>query len=124
MARLATLNMSTRDLNTLRTILEEIETIITDSEQFAHLEKKFLMTVADGTHCGLFIAIYRIVTEVRRQPHWCATRMQMLTPERIFEVQQKLRSFYNALESRDIESAVEYMKLLIASTQEDMIYSP
>ena len=124
MARLATLNMSTRDLKKLSAILEEIESIVTDSERFARLEKEFLMAVADGTHCGLFIAIYQIVSEVRRQPHWCATRMQMLTPERISQAQQELRSFYNALESRDIETAVEYMKLLIASTQETMIYSP
>ena len=41
-ARLATLYMSVRDLVNLRKLLEEIEEIVTDAEQFAHLEKRFL----------------------------------------------------------------------------------
>lgn len=124
MARLATLNLSTRELAALRKLLEDIESIVTDAERFAHLEKQFLMTIAEGTHLRMFITLYGIVNEVRRQPHWCATRIQTLSPERILDSQKKLRSLYNALANRDIESAVEFMKLLIVGTQEDMIYSP
>jgi DNA-binding FadR family transcriptional regulator len=124
MVRLATLNLSTRELAVLRKLIEEIEGIVADAERFAHLEKQFLMTIAEGTHIPLFVTMYGIVNEVRRQPHWCETRIQMLSPERIIEGQKKLRSLYKSLASRDIEGAVEFMKLLIASTQEDMIYSP
>lgn len=124
MVRLATLNLSTRELATLGSLLKDIEGIVTDAERFAHLEKQFLMTIAEGTHLRLFVTLYGIVNEVRRQPHWCATRIQALSPERILDSQKKLRSLYNALANRDIESAVEFMKLLIAGTQEDMIYSP
>lgn len=124
MVRLATLNLSTRELAALHDLLKNIESIVTDAERFAHLEKQFLMTVAEGTHLPLFVTLYGIVTEVRRQPHWCETRTKSLSPERILDSQKKFRSLYNALAGRDIESAVEVMKLLIAGTQEDMIYSP
>lgn len=124
MIRLAALYMSVRDLAKLRKLLDDIQKIVTDAEQFAHLEKKFLMTIAEGTRNPLFITMYRIINEVRRQPHWCTTRIQTLSPERILESQKKLKSLYNALESRDIESAVEFMKLLIADAQEEMIYAP
>ncbi len=124
MVRLATLNMSTRELANLRKLLEDIEKIVADAEKFAHLEKQFLMTIAEGTHNRLFITMYAIVNEVRRQPHWCATKIQTLSPDRILVNQKKLKSLFNALANRDIESAVEFMKLLIVDTQEDMIYSP
>ncbi|MBA2127204.1 FadR family transcriptional regulator [Hyphomicrobium methylovorum] len=123
-ARLATLYMSVRDLTNLRRLLEEIETIVADGEQFAHLEKLFLMQIAEGTHNRLLITMYRIICEVRKQPQWCATRIQTLSPVRIREIQKKFRSLYEALECRDIEGAVEFMKLLVASNQEDLIYQP
>jgi GntR family uxuAB operon transcriptional repressor len=124
MVRLATLYMSVRDLMNLRSLLEEIDAIVTDAEKFALLEKQFLMKVAEGTHNRLLITMYRIVCEVRRQPHWCATRIQTLSPQRIRENQKRLRSLYEALENRDIESAVEFMKLIIASNHEDLMYTP
>lgn len=123
MVRLAALYMSVRDLANLKNILEEIERIITNAELFAHLEKKFLLAIAEGTHNRLLLTIYTIIHEVRRQPRWCATRVKSLSPERIVENQARLRSLYNALENRDTESAVEFMKLLIAGHQDDLLNS-
>ncbi len=123
-ARLATLYMSVRDLIELKGMLEEIEAIVADAEKFALVEKLFMMKIAEGTHNRLLITMYRIVFEVRRQPHWLATRIQTLSPQRISESQTQLRSLYEALESRDIEGAVEFMKLIVASKQQDLIYSP
>ena len=124
MVRLATLYMSVRDLNELRTLLVEIEEIVADAVKFALLEKKFLMTIAEGTHNRLLVTMYRIVGEVRCQPHWLATRVQSLSPQRISDSQKRLRSLFEALESRDIESAAEFMKLIIANNQEDLMYAP
>lgn len=121
MVRLAALYMSVRDLSELRAIVDEIDKIVVDAEQFAHLEKKFLMKIAEGTHNRLLVTIYRIITEVRRQPHWCATRVQSLSPERIAESQSRLKSLYGALESRDTESAVSFMKLVLAGAQDDLL---
>lgn len=120
--RLASIYMSVRDLTKLRQQLEKLETIITDAAEFADLEKQFMMTICEGTHNSLIVAMYRILHEVRRQPQWCANKMRTLTPVRIRDAQRALRSLYTALERRDVDTAVECMRLYISSTHEDMIY--
>ena len=120
--RLATISMSSRDMIRLRELLEQIDRVVTDADQFARLEKEFLMTIAEGTRNPLIIGMYKIVQEVRKLPQWCATKQQTLTPERIRDNKKRLLSLYASLENRDIESAVAFMKLHIASMQEDMIY--
>lgn len=124
MARLATLYMSARDVTRLRTILEQLDNIVAEAHRFAHLEKEYLLAIAEGTHNPVINAIYKIITGIRRQPHFCAPRIKALSPERIRDAQLRLRSLYRALEVRDVESAVECMKLVLSSMQEDMIYSP
>jgi DNA-binding FadR family transcriptional regulator len=124
MVRLATLYMSARDMAKLRGLLEQLEVIVAEAERFAHLEKEFLMTIAEGTHNPLLVAMYKIITEGRRQPHWCTPTVKALSPDRIRENQKRLRSLYKALENRDVDSAVEFMQLVISAMQEDMIYSP
>lgn len=122
MVRLATIYMSTRDLAELSRQLALIETIVTESDRFASLEEEFMMQIAHGTHNSLIVAMYAILHEVRRQPQWAASRRQTLTPSKIRSIQLLLRSLYDALERRDVETAVELIKLHVASTHEDMIY--
>lgn len=121
--RLATIYMSVRDLTKLEQQLAQLEAIVTDAAEFAELEKQFMMTICEGTHNSLIVAMYRIMHEVRRQPQWCANKKRTLTPMRIREAQRALRSLYTALERRDVDTAVECMRLYISSTQEDMIYA-
>jgi len=121
MVRLATLYMSTRDLAELSKRLAVLETIVTESDKFSTLEDDFMMEIARGTHNSLIVAMYAILNEVRRQPQWAAGRRQMLTPSKIRNVQLLLRSLYDAIARRDVETAVELIKLHIASTHEDMI---
>ena len=122
MIRLATIYMSTRDLSELGAQLAKLETIVTESDKFASLEDDFMMMIARGTHNSLITAMYAILHEVRRQPQWAASRRQMLTPAKIRSIQMLLRSLYDAISRRDVETAVELIKLHVASTHEDMIY--
>lgn len=122
-ARLATIYMSMRDLATLRSLLEELEAIVTDADQFAHLEKQFMNALCHGTYNSAIITMYRVLHEVRKQPQWCANKKLTLTPSRIRQVQGALRSLFSALERRDADNAVECMRLYLSSAQEDMIYA-
>lgn len=122
MVRLATIYMSTRDLSELGHQLDQIERIATESDHFASLEDDFMMLIARGTHNSLITAMFAILHEVRRQPQWAASRRQMLTPSKIRSIQLLLRSLYEAVSRRDVETAVELIKLHVASTHEDMIY--
>lgn len=122
MVRLATIYMSTRDLAELGTQLAALETIVTESDKFATLEDDFMMMIARGTHNSLIAAMYAILHEVRRQPQWASSRKLMLTPSKIRSIQMLLRSLHDAIARRDVETAVELIKLHVASTHEDMIY--
>jgi len=121
--RLASIYMSVRDLTKLGQQLARLESIVTDAAEFAEVEKQFMMTICEGTHNSLIVAMYRIMHEVRRQPQWCANKNRTLTPVRIRDAQRALRSLYTALGRRDVDTAVESMRLYIASTHEDMIYA-
>jgi DNA-binding FadR family transcriptional regulator len=122
MTRLATIYMSTRDISDLHGQLARIETIVTESETFAALEEEFMMTIARGTHNSLIVAMYSILHEVRRHPQWAAARRQALTPAKIKSIQLLFRSLYDAIERRNVETAVEIIKLYMANAHEEMIY--
>ncbi len=122
MTRLATIYMSTRDVADLHAQLQRIEAIVTESDTFAMLEEEFMMTIARGTHNSLIVAMYAILHDVRRHPQWAAARRQVLTPAKIKGIQLLFRSLYDAIERRNLETAVEIMKLYVANAHEDMIY--
>lgn len=122
MIRLATIYMSARDLTELSRQLAVLETIVTESDQFAELEEEFMITIARGTHNSLVLAMYTLLHEVRRQPQWAESRRQTLTPAKIKSTQHLLRSLHDAIARRNVETAIELIRLHVASTQEDMIY--
>jgi DNA-binding FadR family transcriptional regulator len=122
MVRLATISMSTRDIKKLGAQLTALEAIITESDRFADLENDFMMMIARGTHNSLIVAMYAILYEVRRQPQWASSRKETLTPAKIRSTQMLLHSLHDAIAQRNVETAVELIKLHIASTHEEMIY--
>ncbi|WP_409560468.1 GntR family transcriptional regulator [Hyphomicrobium sp. B1] len=122
MTRLATIYMSTRDIADLQSQLQRLEAIVTEAEIFAALEEEFMMTIARGTHNSLIVAMYAILHEVRRHPQWAAARRQVLTPAKIKSIQLMFRSLYDAIARRNVETAVEIIKLYVANAHEDMIY--
>lgn len=122
MTRLATIYMSTRDIAELQHQLSRLEAIVTESDTFAMIEEEFMMTIARGTHNSLLVAMYAILHEVRSHPQWEAARRQALTPSKIKSIQLLFRSLYDAIERRNVETAVEIIKLYVANAHEDMIY--
>jgi DNA-binding FadR family transcriptional regulator len=122
MVRLATIYMSARDLNELGEQVSKIEHIVTEADRFVTLEEEFMMTIARGTHNSLILAMYTILHEVRQQPQWAASRHQGLTPAKIKSTQRLLRSLHDAIARRNVETAVELIRLHVSNIQEDMIY--
>lgn len=119
--RLAVINMAARDIEKLRHCLTELETVRTSAEDFSHWDMEFHLQVARGTHNPLLISIYELVDHVRRHAHWAKTKEKTLSPNRIRDYQAKHRSIYEAIEARDIESAVEYSKLHMTEVQRDLM---
>lgn len=120
-ARLAVLSMTPNDLKRLFLILEEMDKIKTDSERFAELDDELRMQIARGSHNPLLVSTYEMINLVSRDASWADQRQKSLTPARIREYRLQNRSLCEAIRQRDIESAVEYLKLLLADFNQDLM---
>ncbi|MGI9371931.1 MAG: FadR/GntR family transcriptional regulator [Hyphomicrobiales bacterium] len=120
LVRLAVLHTSPKDVEVLRKIVDEMAQITTEWEAFAKCEENFFLQLARGSGNPLLIAIYEMITDVRRFAHWRAQRQKNLSPKRIKESQDRYRSLFEAIEHRDIDSSVEYVQLQMFAEQRDL----
>ena len=120
--RLAVINMSARDIEKLRNCLAGLEAVTTSAEDFSNRDLEFHLTLAQGTHNPLLIGLYELIDHVRRHAHWARTKEKVLSPNRIRDYQAKHRSIFEAIEARDIESAVEFTKLHMTEVQRDLLH--
>lgn len=120
-ARLAVLNMTARDIDAIRSIQAEIEAVKVDGEKFAALDDAFRMRLAVGTHNPLLVAIYTMINQVSRDASWSVQRRWRLSPARIREYTLQNRSLCEAIEERDIEKAVEYVRLMLADSHQELM---
>lgn len=121
MVRLAAMYMSASDLRALDQSMQRISKIVTEAKDFVEAERSFMLTIAQGTHNPILSAMYNVIDAVRREPAWQRIREQALTPARIADNKSKLKSLHDALTTRDIETAVEFMKLIVADDNDAMI---
>lgn len=121
LVRLAVINMSVRDMTRLKECLNGLEAVTTSAEDFTHWDLEFHLRLAQGTHNPLLIGIYELIDHVRRHAHWSRTNEKTFSPNRIRDYQAKHRSIYEAIEARDIESAVEFAKLQMTEVQRDLM---
>ena len=121
MVRLAVINMSVRDIAALKDCLAGLASVTTSAEDFARWDLAFHLAVARGTHNPLLLAVYELIDHVRRHAHWARTNEKTLSPRRIRDYQAKHRSIVEAIEARDIESAVAFTRLHMTEVQRDLM---
>jgi DNA-binding FadR family transcriptional regulator len=117
MVRLAIINMAPRDIEELGEILSRMENIRTDAAAYVRLEEEFHLRLAKGTGNPLLIACYELIIDVRRRNFRSAQQKRHLSPKRIDDYQRRYNSLFNAIALRDIENAVEYIKLHLVDEQ-------
>lgn len=117
MVRLAVVNMTPRMINELSESLSKIETIQTDVDAFIELEEQLYMQIAEGTGNPLLASCYRLTIETYRQSFRTKLRRRNLTPKRIQDYQKRYNTLFNAISSRDVASAVEFIKLHLIEEQ-------
>ncbi|MCP4316426.1 MAG: FadR family transcriptional regulator [Hyphomicrobiales bacterium] len=117
LVRQAVIHASPKSIDALRKIVDRMELIRTDTEKFAQCEESFCVQLAHATENPLLIAVYQLITDVRRLSNWKAQRRKRLSPERIRECQARYRAMFEAIEWRDADSAVEYLRLLLVDEQ-------
>jgi GntR family transcriptional repressor for pyruvate dehydrogenase complex len=121
MMRLAIINMSPRAIDGLSETLSAMETVQTDAAQFSRLEEEFHRHIARGTGNPLLASCYDLVIQTRRQSFRSALNRRHLTPLRIQDYQRRYNTLLNAIIARDIESAVEFSKLLLIEEQKVLL---
>ncbi|WP_292360318.1 FadR/GntR family transcriptional regulator [Mesorhizobium sp.] len=117
MMRLAIINMSPRAIEGLSETLSAMEGVQTDAAEFARLEDEFHRQVARGAGNPLLTSCYDLLIQARRQSFRAALNRRHLTPRRIQDYQRRYNTLLNAIIARDIESAVEFTKLLLIEEQ-------
>lgn len=118
MARLAVVNMTPRMITELSQTLSKIESIQTEIDQFIELEEQLYTQIAEGTGNPLLASCYRLSVDTYRQSFRTKMRRRNLTPKRIQEYQKRYNTLFNAIASRDVASAVEFIKLHLVEEQQ------
>ena len=121
MMRLAIINMSPRAIEGLSETLSAMEAVQTDAAQFARLEEEFHRQIAKGAGNPLLASCYDLLIQTRRQSFRSALNRRHLTPRRIQDYQRRYNTLLNAIIARDIESAVEFTKLLLIEEQKILL---
>ena len=117
MVRLAVVNMAPRMITELSETLSKIEAITTDVDGFIELEERLYTQIADGTGNPLLASCYRLTIETYRQSFRTKLRRRNLTPKRMQDYQKRYNTLFNAIASRDVASAVEFIKLHLVEEQ-------
>ncbi|MCV6597686.1 MAG: FCD domain-containing protein [Mangrovicoccus sp.] len=121
MVRLAIISMPPRAIDELGRILSAMEAVRNDANRFARLEEEFHRSLAQGTGNPLLVACYNLIIDARRQSFRAAINRRHLTPARIQTYQRGYNALFNAIAARDIEAAVEFMKLNLIEDQKILL---
>lgn len=116
--RLAVLNMNPRQIAELSETLSKIEAIQTDVDEFIGLEETLYTQIAEGTGNPLLASCYALSIATYRQSFRNKLRRRALTPKRMQDYQKRYNTLFNAIASRDLGSAVEFIKLHLVEEQQ------
>ncbi|WP_299839323.1 FCD domain-containing protein [uncultured Paracoccus sp.] len=117
MIRLAVIHMAPRQIEALGETLSQMEQVRTDATAFARQEEEFYRQIAEGSGNPLLAACYGLTIDACRQNFRAAMLRRHLTPKRIGDYQQRYNTLFNAIAARDIEAAVEFIKLHLVEEQ-------
>ncbi len=121
MARMATVNATTRDLERLDEALRQVESCRRDREAFTRADTQFHLTLAECTRNPLMVWLYRHINDVRTHTQWSRMKDKILSPERLEEYNRQHRALYEAIASRDVDSAVTIISEHLEKARRDLI---
>ncbi|WP_297767929.1 FCD domain-containing protein [uncultured Roseovarius sp.] len=121
MIRLAVIHMTPRDIMELDDILSRMEAISTDAAAFVKCEEDFYRKIATGTGNPLLASCYDLAIDACMQTFRSRMMRRHLTPRRIEDYQKRYNALFNTISSRDVETAVEYIKLHLIEEQKTLL---
>jgi DNA-binding FadR family transcriptional regulator len=106
MVHLAVLNATGRDIERLAGAIARMEASSGDSESFTLWDEEFHQLISEATRNPLMVWVYRQINTVRMHSQWNAMKDKVLTPQRIAEYNQQHMALFEAIRTRDTETAV------------------
>lgn len=106
MVQLAVLNATGRDIDRLANAIARMEKASADSESFTLWDEEFHQLISEATRNPLMVWVYRQINAVRTHAQWGAMKDKVLTPDRIDEYNRQHRALFEAIRTRDVETAV------------------
>ena len=107
MTRLAVINATERDIATIASVLERLESSENDKGEFTRWDSEFHLLLARCSGNPLILHLYEQINEVRSHSQWSASKDLVLTPKNIAHYNVCHRAIFNALRNRDAVGAIE-----------------
>jgi DNA-binding FadR family transcriptional regulator len=121
MARLVVVNATARDLERLGAALQRVENCGGDREVFSRADEQFHLSLAEASRNPLMVWLYRQINDVRSHAQWDGMKDKILTGQRIDEYNLQHRALYDALCSRDVETAVKIVTDHLEKARRDLL---
>lgn len=122
--RLAVLHGTARDIEAMGETLAALERAGDDREQFTLWDQRFHMALAAATHNPLMVWIYRQINEVRGHTQWSKAKDKVLTPSRIAGYNAQHRALFEAVQSRDPDTALDLITRHLTEARRDLVGAP
>jgi len=119
--RLAIMHATQRDLDRLSEALRAVQSANVDREVFTRADARFHFALAECTRNPLLIWLYQQINDVRNHAQWRSVKDKVLTPARQREYNEQHYRLFEAIRSRDVESAVALITRHQTEAQRDLI---
>ncbi|RZJ19737.1 MAG: FadR family transcriptional regulator [Haliea sp.] len=93
-------------------------------EEFEHWDGMLHERIAQATHNGFFITVFKQVSEVRRHGEWGMLKKKSVNPERRAQYQQEHRALVAALKNRDADTARQLLMQHLQVVQANLLGRP
>lgn len=121
MARMATVNATARDLERLAEALRQVEACGADREAFSQADSQFHLMLAECTRNPLMVWLYRHINDVRTHAQWSRMKDKILSPDRLVEYNRQHHALFEAISSRDVETAVSIISEHLEKARRDLV---
>lgn len=119
--RLAVMHANSQDLQRMSECLEALSAAGNDPEKFSRADEAFHHCLAESTRNPLMLWLYRHINDIRDHSQWSARKDKILTPRRIREYNVQHRAIYDAIASRDIDTAERVMAEHLAKARSELL---
>jgi DNA-binding FadR family transcriptional regulator len=121
MTRLAALHASTRDLDHMGQVLDQLESAADDQDRFTRLDTDFHLGIARCSRNPLLFRLYQQINTVRARAQWERMKEIILSRAKMELYNQQHRAIFSALRQREAQAAAELISRHLDTARQDLI---